>query len=1505
MMRNTEKSHGLYVAEQEKDACGVGCIVNLKGNKSAAVVKDALQMLKRMEHRGATGSDPDTGDGAGILTQIPHGFFKKDLAEYGTNLPAEGKYGVGMVFFPQVYELREQCRKALNQFIRKSDFELLGYRLVPVNREVPGPGAKVVEPYIEQVFVKPKRNLSGDELERKLYVLRNAASHHIKSEVQGENGTFYIASLSSRTIVYKGQLKTDQVERYYRDLLLPEYKSAFAIVHSRFSTNTFPNWKLAQPFRFLAHNGEINTIRGNVNKMKSKEANMSSRYFAEEELKSLLPITHPENSDSANLDAMVELLSLSGRSLPHAMMMLMPEAWQNNKDMDPYIKAFYKFHAALIEPWDGPAAVFFTNGEQVGARLDRNGLRPVRYTLTEDRLVMASETGVIPIAPEKVVKRGRLKPGSMLMADLATGKIYQDEEIKKLVCYDKPYFDWIIEQRIKLRLMPEPALPQSRLSGDELLQNQKAFGYTQEDISQLLMPMVESGKEAIGSMGADAPLAVLSQRSQHISNYFKQFFAQVSNPAIDPIRERLVMSLFTRLGESLNILEESPAHTRQIHISQPILSEQEFHKLLHLQSQGFEHRYVDATFVPGQKDSLKNHITRICEEAATAVYEGQKILIISNRKVGKENAAIPAQMAVGAIHHYLIEKNIRNKIGLVVEAGDAWETHHFATIIGYGASAVHPFLCFEQIKLAYENKKLDRSQPIDHYIENFSHAIGQGLLKILSKMGISTLQSYQSSQIFECVGLGQEVIQTCFKGTISRLEGLSFEDLQREIEVRHASAYHLERELLPVGGFYQWRRRGEAHLLSPEVIHLLQKSTRLGDYGLYKKYSHLLGEAQKEHITLRNLLEFRKRQSIPLEEVEPIEKIFKRFATGAMSFGSLSHEAHSTLAIAMNRIGGKSNSGEGGEDESRYIKKENGDWERSAIKQVASGRFGVNSFYLSQASEIQIKIAQGAKPGEGGQLPGHKVDHWIAKVRFSTPGVGLISPPPHHDIYSIEDLKQLIFDLKNANPHARINVKLVSEAGVGTIAAGVAKAKADAILVSGADGGTGASPLSSIRHAGLPWEMGLVEAHQTLIKNNLRSRVVLQTDGKIMTGKDLVIATLLGAEEYGVSTAALIVEGCIMMRKCHLNTCPVGVATQRPELRALFSGDPEHVVNLFTFLAMEMREIMAALGFRTVNEMVGKSQVLKVTPNLEHWKLRSLDLSPLLYQEQVGANVGTFKQISQDHEISHVFDRSLIRSWKKHLEDGSEKELHFQIKNTDRSVGAMLSYEISSKFGSKGLETKKFKVHFKGSAGQSFGAFLAAGATFFLHGEANDYLGKGLSGGRLVLRPFEKSTYKPEDNIIAGNVALYGATAGRVYINGQAGERFAVRNSGAEAVVEGIGDHGCEYMTGGKVIILGEVGKNFGAGMSGGIAYVFDPELSFESRCNLEMIGLEKPEAEDLEYVYHKLSRHIHYTGSPKAKKLVSNWPSASGYFIKVMPHDLKRVLESQSEEAVGKTIKN
>ncbi len=1491
-------NQGLYRSEFEHDSCGIGAVVNVKGIKSHETISDALLMLSNMEHRGGRGSDPKTGDGAGILIQMPHPFLDEVTRRLGFTLPEEGSYGVGMVFFPRNKQLYKKTKEQLNKIIADLNFEVIGYREVPTDETVPGSGALEVMPIIEQVFVKHNENLIGLQLERKLYVLRNFATRDINSSIPGVNDAFYFASLSSKTLIYKGQLRTDQVLPFYKDLQNNKLTSAIAVLHSRFSTNTFPNWRLAQPFRYLSHNGEINTIRGNLNKMRSKENLMKSSLFSDKELQMLMPITNAKNSDSANLDAMVELLALNGRSLPHVMMMLVPEAWQDNETMDRERKAFYKFHAALVEPWDGPAALLFTDGNSLGATLDRNGLRPLRYFITsDDRLILSSEAGALPIRESTIIEKGRISPGRMILADLDKGKVSFDEEVKREVCENKPYEGWIKKQRLKLRLIPYPKTISFPYSVEEIKKRQTIFGYSLEDLKIILAPMGDTGYEAVGSMGADTPLAVLSKQSQHISNYFKQLFAQVSNPPIDPIRERLVMSLFTRIGESHNILEESPKHTKQIHISQPVLLNEDLEKLRYLENKGYHSQTLYTHFIADHKPGrMLEALDKICQEAEEAIGQGKNILIISDRSCHSGTAPIPSLLAVGAVHHHLVNQKIRTKAGIVVEAGDIRETHHFATVIGYGASAINPYLALETLLHLNEEGMLSKKIPQKKLFENYKTAIGKGLLKVLSKMGISTLQSYQGAQIFEAIGLGPEVIQRCFKGTISRISGISFDELAEEVLLRHHAAYHTESPILEAGGVYQWKRRGEKHLFNPETIHLLQKSTQNNDFRLYKKFAEKINNQTKDALTLRGLFEFKKRISVPLDEVEPSEKIMKRFATGAMSFGSISHEAHSTLAIAMNSIGAKSNSGEGGEDEVRFERKENGDWERSAIKQVASGRFGVTSNYLTNAEELQIKMAQGAKPGEGGQLPGHKVDEWIGRVRYSTPGVGLISPPPHHDIYSIEDLAQLIYDLKNANRKARINVKLVSQAGVGTVAAGVAKAQSDVILISGADGGTGASPLSSIRHAGLPWELGLSEAHQTLVKNNLRSRVTLQTDGQLRTGRDLAIATLLGAEEWGISTGALVVEGCIMMRKCHLNTCPVGVATQNPELRKLFTGKPEHVVNYFRFLAEDLREIMASLGFRTIDEMVGQSDVLKATGYLNHWKWDKLDLSPIFHKVEVPDHVGIYKQIDQDFQLKNVLDRRLIKEAMPALEQANPVTGKFDIKNVDRTVGAMLSNEVSKIFGSVGLPENTIQYKFSGSAGQTFGGFLAKGISFELEGEANDYFGKGLSGGKLIIYPNRNSNFKAEENIIIGNVAFYGATSGSAYIKGKAGERFCVRNSGVDAVVEGIGDHGCEYMTGGMVIILGEIGRNFAAGMSGGLAYIYKKN---QDNVNQEMVDIDPLNEDDFASIKRALKDHLNFTSSNIADRMLNDWDEARERFIKVIPRDYKEVLRKKALENI------
>lgn len=1496
-MSKQEKT-GLYEPSMEHDSCGIGFLANLKAKKTHKLVEDSLIMLRNMEHRGGCGCEPETGDGAGILIQIPHEYFEKECDKIGINLPEEGKYGVGMVFFPKDEAVSEECRTLLNINIKKLGFTLLGYRKVPVNNEGVGKTALSLEPQIEQVFVTHADVKDDPEaLERKLYILRRHTTHTIGRTVKENNGFFYIPTFSSKTITYKGQLTTFQLELYFPDLLNPRVQSTFALIHSRFSTNTFPNWKLAQPFRYIAHNGEINTIKGNVNWMLSNQTLLESTLFTKEEIQMLLPIIDDSHSDSANLDAAIELLVMGGRSLPHVMMMLIPEAWQEHDQMDQSRREFYQYHAALMEPWDGPASICFTDGKIVGATLDRNGLRPSRYCLTEDGMViMASEAGALPVDQSKVILKGRLQPGRMFIADLEKGRIVSDEEVKEEIISQKPYSEWIKHNEISIDDIDEN--PEQKYPYDEssLLIKQRAFGYTSEDLRLILAPMIEQGKEPLGSMGADTPLAILSHKSQHLSGYFKQLFAQVSNPPIDPIRERVVMSLYTSLGRTWNILSETPLHVKQIYLPQPVMSNIELDKVRSIKHTNFRVSDIDITFDIAEGNlGLKKAIKRICADADHGIiHDGANILILTDRGINKKRASIPSLMAVGAIHHHLVKNGRRVRAGIVVEAGDIWETHHYATLIGFGANAVNPYLAFDTIESMRTSKLVDVELTNEEASKNYIEAIGGGLLKIFSKMGISTLQSYHGAQIFEALGLSKKVIDRCFSGTISRIEGLGFSGIAEEILVRHKIAFPdkpIPVNTLEVGGVYQWKRRGETHLFNPDTISLLQQATRNGDYDVYRKFAGKINEQSENAITIRSLLKFSDRDSIPIGEVEPKENIFKRFATGAMSFGSISHEAHSTLAIAMNRIGAKSNSGEGGEDEIRFKRKKNGDWERSAIKQVASGRFGVTSNYLTNANELQIKIAQGAKPGEGGQLPGYKVDDWIGRVRHSTPGVGLISPPPHHDIYSIEDLAQLIYDLKNANREARINVKLVSEIGVGTIAAGVAKGKADVVLISGYDGGTGASPMSSIRHAGLPWELGLSETHQTLVLNNLRSRITVQSDGQMRTGRDLAIATLLGAEEWGISTAALVVEGCILMRKCHLNTCPVGIATQRKELRELFAGDPDHVVNYFSFMAEELREIMAELGFRTINEMVGQADVLRVREDLDFWKLKTLDLSPIITKIDSGPEVGLYKQIEQDHEIERVLDRKLIEIAKPALEKADPVTAEFKIRNTDRAVGAMLSNEISKIYGGAGLPDGTIHIKMKGSAGQSLGAFSTKGIRFELEGEANDYFGKGLSGAELIIYPDSKSDFDPKENIIIGNVAFYGATDGKAYIKGMAGERFCVRNSGATAVVEGIGDHGCEYMTGGYAVILGPTGRNFAAGMSGGIAYVYNPDDSFAINCNMEMVDFDPLEDEDLKRIKRLIKNHLKYTESEVAKNMLDDFETTVQNFVKVMPKDYKAVL--------------
>ena len=1500
------RNRGLYRPEFERDACGIGFVANIKGNKNHQVVSDALTILENMEHRGACGCENNTGDGAGILIQTPHAFFFDECLKMGVHLPAFGRYGVGSVFFPREIRLREECRDIFSRTAEELGLEVLAWRKVPVNPEDIGFTARSVEPEIEQVFVACPDHISDPmAFERKLFVLRNYASHLINNSVKKDPIGFYIASLSYKVIVYKGQLTSKQVRTYYPDLNNKKVVSALGLVHSRFATNTFPSWKLAQPFRFIAHNGEINTLQGNLNWIKTNEKGYTSPYFSKEEMDMLLPLISGSQSDSASLDNMMELLTMTGRSLPHVMMMLIPEAWDGNESMDPEKKAFYEFHASIMEPWDGPASISFTDGRMIGATLDRNGLRPSRYCVTsDDRVIMASETGALPVDPSLIIENGRLQPGKMFIVDIEEGRIISDDEVKKSICSQKPYGDWLNKYKIRLNELPEPRVMFTHLEHEQVFKYQKAFGYSSEDLDNIIAPMALDGKEPIGSMGTDVPLAILSEQPQHLSSYFKQLFAQVTNPPIDPIRERLVMSLASFVGNNGNMLIEDPLSCHTVALKHPVLTNKDLEKIRSIDTGIFQAKTLQCYFrADGTPGTLKKALDRICRYAVDAVEDGFEVLVLQDRAIDSDHAPIPSLLSTAAIHHHLIRKGYRGKVGIIVEAGDVWEVHHFACLIGFGATAINPYLALSSIRDMRLHGKIDTDLDPELLKKNYIKAVNDGLLKVFSKMGISTLQSYQGAQIFEIIGLNKEVVDKCFTGAVSRIAGMGLDEIAREALVKHSLAFSKKSipvDRLPVGGIYQWKRKGEFHLFNPQTIHLLQHSTRIGDYSVFKKYSKLVNDQSEKACTLRSLFEFNPlRPSISIDEVEPAENLYKRFATGAMSFGSISWEAHTTLAIAMNRLGGKSNTGEGGEDEIRYQPMENGDSMRSSIKQVASARFGVTSQYLTEADELQIKMAQGAKPGEGGQLPGHKVDDWIGRVRHSTPGVGLISPPPHHDIYSIEDLAQLIFDLKNANRKARISVKLVSKAGVGTIAAGVAKAKADVVLISGNDGGTGASPVSSIRHAGLPWELGLAEAHQTLVKNKLRSRVTVQADGQLKTGRDIAIATLLGAEEWGVATAALVVEGCIMMRKCHLNTCPVGVATQDPELRKRFNGAAEYVVNFIQFLTRELREIMAELGYRTIEEMVGQSDVLKAREGINHWKYSKLDLSPILYKEPADAFTGLYKQEEQDHGIAGVLDWKLIEEAAPALEKQEKVLISSPIKNTDRTTGTMLSNEITKKYGAAGLPEDTVHMKFKGTAGQSFGAFNTCGVTLELEGDANDYFGKGLSGAKMIIYPHKESGFVAEENIVIGNVAFYGATSGKAFIRGKAGERFAVRNSGATTVVEGVGDHGCEYMTGGTVVVLGSTGRNFAAGMSGGIAYVYDILGQFSENCNMEMVDLDPIGDDDMETLKSLLSEHVATTGSTVAKFLLSDLDNQKSQFIKVYPRDYKKVMEMKK---AGKT---
>lgn len=1497
---------GLYDPAFERDACGVGFVVDIKGRPSHDIVRDALTVLNNLDHRGACGAEVNTGDGAGILLQIPHAFLVKACAEVGIQLPEAGAYGVGMVYLPQDATQRAACEAMLEQVIAEEGQALLGWRTVPTNGRGLGKAARSREPFVRQVFIGRNAEAlpSTDDLafERKLYVIRKRVENTFRAALDaGERqygALFYFASFSSRTLVYKGMLRCAQVTEFYPDLSDRAMESALALVHSRFSTNTFPSWERAHPYRYLIHNGEINTLRGNVNWMTARESQLASDLWGEDIAK-VLPVIDQTGSDSAMFDNCLEFLALSGRSLPHVMMMMIPEPWSGDKGMDPARRAFYEFHSTLMEPWDGPASIAFTDGAVVGAVLDRNGLRPSRYYVTkDDRVIMASEVGVLDVDPANVLEKRRLEPGRMFLVDTTQGRIIADEEVKSSLAQAFPYQEWIEENLVELDKLPG-ARHTPTPSFDNLTQRQQAFGYTFEQLRMLIGPMARDGVEAVGAMGNDAPHAVLSDIPQLLYNYFRQLFAQVTNPPIDSIREELVTATDVMMGTELNLLDPQPASARQIRIKTPLLTNEDLEKIRELDQPGFRSMTVDMLFpVREGKDGLESALEQLFAQVDGAIAEGYNVFVLSDRGMNSEMAAIPALLATSGLHHHLIRNGKRTQVTLIVESGEPREVHHFAVLIGYGATAINPYLAYATLDQMIKDELLVETD-LDQAIYQYNKAAVKGVVKTISKMGISTIQSYCGAQIFEALGLAQSFVDKYFTWTSTRIEGIGLQEVYDEVARRHRQAYPerpLNGHALPAGGDYQWRHDGERHMFNPQTVHLLQQAVRKGDYGLFKRYSALVDDQLKEAMTLRGLLELKVGQEpIPLDEVEPVEAIVKRFKTGAMSYGSISKEAHEAMAIAMNRIGGRSNTGEGGEDPARYVLDENGDSRNSAIKQVASGRFGVTSQYLVEAKELQIKMAQGAKPGEGGQLPGRKVYPWIAKVRYSTPGVGLISPPPHHDIYSIEDLAELIHDLKNANHHARINVKLVAEVGVGTVAAGVAKGHADVILISGHDGGTGASPQSSIKYAGLPWELGVAETHQTLVINDLRSRVVVETDGQLKTGRDLAIAALLGAEEYGFATSPLVALGCIMMRVCHLDTCPVGVATQNPELRKKFVGDPQHVVNFMMFIAQEMREWMAKLGFRTVDEMIGRVDKLEPRKAIDHWKAHGLDFSKILHMPDVPASVGRYCQIPQDHGLDQAMDNQLLLELcQPALDEGKRVAATLPIRNTNRVVGTILGSEITRRFGADGLVDDTIELHFQGSAGQSFGAFIPRGLTLELEGDANDYFGKGLSGGKIIAYPPAAATFEAEENIIIGNVAFYGATDGEAYVRGVAGERFCVRNSGVQAVVEGVGDHGCEYMTGGRVVVLGKTGRNFAAGMSGGVAYVLDEAGTFVDRCNYEMVDLAQlTDPEEIAEVQAMIQRHLEFTNSPVAKRVLENWDTMTGKFAKVMPRDYARMLDA------------
>jgi glutamate synthase domain-containing protein 2/glutamate synthase domain-containing protein 1/glutamate synthase domain-containing protein 3 len=1495
------KAQGLYDPATERDACGVGFVARIDGTRSNAIIRDALQVLINLLHRGACGAETNTGDGAGILMQMPDRFLRKVCPAAGIQLPAEREYGAGLVFLPRHTESRRQIQALVERTVTEEGQLMLGWRDVPTDDSRLGASAVAAEPVMRQLFIgrgtgqgafnSPERQAA---FERKLYVIRKRIEHAVDGlEIDGKE-RFYVVSLSSRTLTYKGMLTADQIQTMFPDLVDPDVESALALVHQRFSTNTFPSWPLAHPYRLIAHNGEINTLRGNINWMKARESLLRSSVLGGD-LRKILPIVREGGSDTAIFDNVLELLVMAGRPLPHAMLMMMPEPWQQNDSMDPDIRAFYEYHAALMEPWDGPAAMAFTDGTLIGAMLDRNGLRPSRYYVTRDGVViMASEVGVLDIEPERVLLKERLHPGRMLLVDTAEGRIVSDEEIKRRYASEQPYGDWVRTHLVSIDAVP-PAPRTAPPDHETTLTRQIAFGYTQEDLKLLLAPMATAGEEPIGSMGTDTPLAVLSERPRLLYDYFKQLFAQVTNPPLDAIREALVTSMTSTMGPERNLLEPEPLSCRQIAIEYPIVDNDQLAKLRHIALDGFRSTTLSMVFRPEEGGAgLQRALKELCHRALDAVDGGKTLLILSDRAVSEEYAPIPSLLATAGVHHHLVRHGRRTRCALVVESGDAREVHHMALLIGYGAAAIDPYLAFETIDDLIRQGVID-GVTREAAVGNYVRALNKGILKVMSKMGISTVQSYCGAQIFEAVGLERAFVDRYFTSTASRIGGVGIDVIAEETRRRHAAAYRpriREAASLDEGGEYQWRREGEHHLFNPETVQKLQHATRSGQYRIYKEYTALVDDQNRRMGTLRGLIEFKPGEAIPIDEVEPIESILRRFATGAMSYGSISQEAHETIAIAMNRLGAKSNTGEGGEDPARYVPDANGDSRRSAIKQVASARFGVTSEYLVNADDLQIKMAQGAKPGEGGQLPGHKVYPWIAKVRHATPGVTLISPPPHHDIYSIEDLSQLIYDLKNANPRARVHVKLVAEVGVGTVAAGVAKAHADVVLISGHDGGTGAAPLTAVKHSGIPWEIGLAETQQVLLLNNLRDRIVVQVDGQMKTGRDVVLAAMLGAEEFGFATAPLVVSGCVMMRVCHLNTCPVGIATQDPQLRKNFNGRPEFVENFFRFVAGEVREWMAQLGFRTVDEMVGRVDRLDFHRAVDRWKAGGVDLSTVLHEPQVEASAARRRTRAQEHGLGPALDHELIRQASAALERREPVTVRMPIRNSDRTAGTMLGYEVTRRYGGRGLPDDTIRVHFTGSAGQSFGAFVPRGITLTLEGDANDYWGKGLSGGRLIVYPPRASTFASHENVIVGNVCLYGATSGDAFIAGIAGERFAVRNSGATAVVEGLGDHGCEYMTGGTVVVLGVTGRNFGAGMSGGIAYVLDADGAFERRCNREMVDLDPlVEADDIALVAGLMEQHVTATGSGYAAGLLADWEDTRARFVKVVPKEYRRVL--------------